>query len=85
MKSIGELAEDLPTIRMLAAAGVDYAQGYGISKPVSPDRILAATSGADFIEDPAILAYITELQAQSQASLPLFAEAIGNSGFSTLH
>ncbi len=85
MKSIGEFAEDLPTIRMLAAAGVDYAQGYGISKPVNPERILAATSSADFIEDPAILAYITELQTQSQANISTFAGLFGTSDFGAVH
>jgi diguanylate cyclase (GGDEF)-like protein len=64
LKSIGEFAEDLPTIRMLVAAGIDYAQGYGISKPVLPERILASQSSADFIEDPAILAYARQLQSQ---------------------
>lgn len=70
MKSVGEFAEDLETIKALVAAGVDYAQGYGISKPVSPERILAARSAADFIEDPAILAYIRQLQAQPALGLP---------------
>lgn len=77
MKSIGEFAEDLATIKVLAAAGVDYAQGYGISKPVMPERILAATSGAEFIEDPEILAFIQSLQDRDSRSLPLFAQAEG--------
>jgi EAL domain-containing protein (putative c-di-GMP-specific phosphodiesterase class I) len=62
MKSIGEFAENLATIKVLAAAGVDYAQGYGISKPVMPERILAAKSGAEFIEDPEIMAFVRTLQ-----------------------
>jgi diguanylate cyclase (GGDEF)-like protein len=62
MKSIGEFAENLATIKVLAAAGVDYAQGYGISKPVMPERILAAKSGAEFIEDPEIMAFVLTLQ-----------------------
>lgn len=70
MKSVGEFAEDLDTIKALVAAGVDYAQGYGISKPVVPERILAARSAAQFIEDPSILAYISQLQTQA-ASSPL--------------
>ena len=61
MKSIGEFAENLAVIKVLAAAGVDYAQGYGISKPVMPDRILAARNSAEFIEDPEILAFIQSL------------------------
>jgi diguanylate cyclase (GGDEF)-like protein len=77
MKSIGEFAEDLATIQVLATAGVDYAQGYGISRPVMPERILAATSGAEFIEDPEILAFIQSLQDRDSRSLPLFAQTEG--------
>jgi EAL domain-containing protein (putative c-di-GMP-specific phosphodiesterase class I) len=72
MKSIGEFAEDLATIKALSFAGVDYAQGYGISKPVMPERILAANSGADFIEDPEIMAFIQSLQAKVSHTMPLF-------------
>jgi EAL domain-containing protein (putative c-di-GMP-specific phosphodiesterase class I) len=75
MKSVGEFAEDLATIRALVDAGIDYAQGYGISKPVDPERILAATSGADFIEDPDIFAFIKQLQTQADSTLPLFQDA----------
>jgi predicted signal transduction protein with EAL and GGDEF domain len=75
MKSIGEFAENLATIKVLAAAGVDYAQGYGISKPVLPERILAARSSADFIEDPDILAFISSLQEDVSDTLPLFESA----------
>jgi diguanylate cyclase (GGDEF)-like protein len=72
MKSIGEFAEDLATIKVLSEAGVDYAQGYGISKPVMPERILAARSGADFIENPEILAFINSLQESMSGTIPLF-------------
>ncbi len=76
MKSIGEFAEDLATIKALANAGIDYAQGYGISKPVMPERILACRSGADFIEDPEILEFVKQLQAKQDSTLPLFASGI---------
>lgn len=66
MKSIGEYAEDLATLKFLAASGIDYAQGYAISKPVMPERILLAKSGADFIEDPDILAFVSQLQTQEE-------------------
>jgi EAL domain-containing protein (putative c-di-GMP-specific phosphodiesterase class I) len=72
MKSIGEFAENLASIKVLADAGVDYAQGYGISKPVMPDRILAACSSADFIEDPEIMAYVRSLQNKADDTMPLF-------------
>jgi diguanylate cyclase (GGDEF)-like protein len=85
MKSIGEFAENLQTIKALVNAGVDYAQGYGISKPVAPDRILAATSGADFIEDPEILAFVKQLQAQPNAGLTPFAESADLWTPSTMH
>lgn len=75
MKSVGEFAEDLLTIRALVDAGIDYAQGYGISKPVDPERILSAHSGADFIEDPEILAFVRLLQTQADATLSLFPDS----------
>lgn len=75
MKSVGEFAEDLPTIKVLYEAGIDYAQGYGISRPVSPERILAASSGADFIEDEAILNFFRQVQAEDTGSMPLFQDS----------
>ena len=64
MKSIGEFAENIDAIRMLASAGIDYAQGYGISKPVLPERLLQCRSGAEFIEDPDILEFVKQLQRE---------------------
>ena len=74
MKSIGEYAENLPILKALVAAGVDYAQGYGISRPVTPERILQARSAADFIEDPEIYAFVRQLQTRDQQTIPLFPE-----------
>lgn len=74
MKSIGEYAENLPILKALVAAGVDYAQGYGISRPVTPERILQARSTADFIEDPEIYAFVRQLQTRDQHTIPLFPE-----------
>jgi len=85
MKSVGEFAENLATIKALVAAGVDYAQGYGISKPVSPERILAARSAAEFIEDPLILEYVRQLPGQPAAGLSAFAEADDAWASVTLH
>jgi diguanylate cyclase (GGDEF)-like protein len=78
MKSVGEFAEDLPTIKVLYEAGIDYAQGYGISKPVTPEAILSVTSGADFIQDPAILAFLQEVQEGSTDTMPLFKDSRRN-------
>jgi diguanylate cyclase (GGDEF)-like protein len=75
MKSIGEYAENLDTIKALVDAGIDYAQGYAISKPVLPERILKCRSSADFIEDPDIRAYVEQLQLQFDANLQLFTDS----------
>jgi hypothetical protein len=85
MKSVGEFAEDLQTIKALVAAGVDYAQGYGISKPVLPGRILAARSAAEFIEDPMILEYVRQLQHQPTVNLSANAESVDGWASVTLH
>lgn len=65
MRSVGEFAEDLPTIQALSDAGISYAQGYGVSKPVSPERILRAQSCVDLIEDPAVLMFVQAIRDQS--------------------
>lgn len=67
MRSVGEFAEDLPTIQAIANAGISYAQGYGISKPVSPERILQAKSCVDLIEDPEVLKFVRQIRDQSGA------------------
>ena len=74
MKSIGEYAENLPVLKALVAAGVDYAQGYGISRPVMPERILEADSTVDFIEDAGIRAFVQQLQHRDPQSKPMFSE-----------
>jgi diguanylate cyclase (GGDEF)-like protein len=58
MKTIAEWAEDTATVRTLAEIGVDYVQGFAVSRSQSPDRMLSAASSASFIqnEELAILA-----------------------------
>lgn len=89
MKSIGEYAENLPVLKALVAAGVDYAQGYGISRPVMPERILGAQSAVDFIEDAEIYAFVRQLQQQrDQHTIALFperGEALTAPGLGLLH
>jgi EAL domain-containing protein (putative c-di-GMP-specific phosphodiesterase class I) len=58
MQSIAEWVEDAPTLELLQTMGVDYVQGFSIARPQAPEVILAATSAADFIEDPKIRALI---------------------------
>lgn len=70
MKSIAEWAEDIPTLEALAEMGVDYVQGYVVSRPLMPDKILLASSSADCIEDEATAQFVGD----SLASLMIFAD-----------
>ncbi|MBU1235197.1 MAG: EAL domain-containing protein [Gammaproteobacteria bacterium] len=58
MKTIAEWAEDAATVAVLAEVGVDYVQGYGVARPMSPERILAADSCGALIEDPQVARYV---------------------------
>ncbi|MCF8179037.1 MAG: EAL domain-containing protein [Sulfuritalea sp.] len=58
MISIAEWVEDVPTLEALAEMGVDYAQGYVISRPLSPERILLSVSAADCIHDEATARFV---------------------------
>ena len=60
MKSIAEWAEDVGTLEALAEMGVDYVQGYVVSRPLTPERILLASSAAECIEDPATAQFIRD-------------------------
>lgn len=58
MKCIAEWAEDVPTLEALAEMGVDYVQGYVVSRPLAPERILLASSAGDCIEDEATMEFV---------------------------
>jgi diguanylate cyclase (GGDEF)-like protein/PAS domain S-box-containing protein len=60
MQSIAEWAEECATVQALREAGIDYAQGYVIARPLAPERILGARSAADFIDDEALRAFLGE-------------------------
>ena len=66
MKTVAEWAEDCATVEALAAVGVDYVQGFSISRPQYPDRILAAESSASFIEDEDVALFVRESLASRQ-------------------
>lgn len=61
MKTIAEWAEDNATVQTLAEIGVDYVQGFAVSRPQSPARILAARSAASFIDDEALASFVLQL------------------------
>jgi diguanylate cyclase (GGDEF)-like protein len=58
MKSIAEWAEDCATVEALAAAGVDYVQGFAIARAQGTAAVLAARSSASFITDPDVLRFV---------------------------
>ncbi|MCK9283009.1 MAG: EAL domain-containing protein [Rhodocyclaceae bacterium] len=61
MQSIAEWAEDLATVEAMVEAGIDHLQGFVIARPQPLENILTATSPADFIKDPEVLAYVRRL------------------------
>jgi EAL domain-containing protein (putative c-di-GMP-specific phosphodiesterase class I) len=61
MRSVAEWVEDVDTLRALKEIGVDYVQGYLIAKPQESGAILAATSAASFVKDPAVVQFIDSI------------------------
>lgn len=66
MKSIAEWAEDCATLRALQDMGVDYVQGFVVSKAKSPAEILNATTLADLIDDEEVLQFIREIATENR-------------------
>ena len=62
MKTIAEWAEDMETVQTLVEIGVDYVQGFAIARSQPADALLQAVSSASFIRDPALSAYVQNLQ-----------------------
>ncbi len=70
MKVIAEWAEDNATVQTLTEIGCDYVQGFAVTRPQSPDKILSADSAASFIQDQALADYV-RLIGKSGSALPL--------------
>lgn len=60
MQCIAEWVEDVETLALLQKMGVNYAQGFVISKARSPEEILDAHDVRDLIQNPALLAFINK-------------------------
>jgi diguanylate cyclase (GGDEF)-like protein len=67
MKTVAEWAEDSATVQALVEIGVDYVQGYAISKAQPSEKILSATSSASFIQDPELEKYTRTLTEIAEA------------------
>ncbi|THC46183.1 EAL domain-containing protein [Massilia sp. Mn16-1_5] len=61
MKTIAEWAEDAATVQTLAEIGVDYVQGWAVSRSQPPERLLTAASSASFIQDQELLDMLPNL------------------------
>jgi len=83
MKSIAEWAEDRATVQSLAEAGVDYVQGFAVSRAQDPALLLGAQSSASFITDPDVLAYVRDALAPAGAVSQL--DALGARSGLELH
>jgi diguanylate cyclase (GGDEF)-like protein len=55
MACVAEWAENAEIVRSLIELNVDYAQGYGLSRPLDTDRLLNATHCVDLIQDPKVV------------------------------
>ncbi len=64
MKTVAEWAEDCATVQTLVDIGVDYVQGFAVTEPLDPARLLNASSSASFIQDPALRQFLDQLAPQ---------------------
>jgi diguanylate cyclase (GGDEF)-like protein len=67
MQSIAEWAEDRATVEALWRAGVDYVQGYAVSRPLSPAAILGAECSPSFIQDPDVAQFVRGALASARS------------------
>lgn len=61
MKTIAKWAPDTATVQTLAEIGVDYVQGFAISKSCTLDEVLAVQSFESFIHSKALLDLIVDI------------------------
>ncbi|HUH60122.1 MAG TPA: EAL domain-containing protein [Candidimonas sp.] len=66
MKSIAEWAEDCATLRALREMGVDYVQGFVVSRAKSPAEILNAVTVVDLISNDEVIEIIHEIMDGAQ-------------------
>jgi len=65
MKTIAEWAEDSSTVQALAEIGVDYVQGYVVAHPMAPDKLLEASSAANFIKSAELRQFVDSVDRQN--------------------
>jgi diguanylate cyclase (GGDEF)-like protein/PAS domain S-box-containing protein len=60
MRSIAEWAETPDTIASLIELGVDFGQGFGLARPMAPEKLLCASSGTELVADEKVLALLRQ-------------------------
>jgi diguanylate cyclase (GGDEF)-like protein len=83
MKVIAEWAEDNATVQTLTDIGVDYVQGFVVSRSQHPDKLLLAQSSASFIKDEE-LAHMMNLVGKTEAAVTQV-DLFGDTAASRLH
>jgi diguanylate cyclase (GGDEF)-like protein len=80
MKVIAEWAEDNATVQTLIDIGVDYVQGFVVSRSQHPDKMLLATSSAGFIKDDELTLMMNQIGQPEPAlnQVDLFSDAAGS-------
>ncbi|MEK9719991.1 MAG: EAL domain-containing protein, partial [Quisquiliibacterium sp.] len=58
MQSIAEWAETPETVTSLLELGVDYAQGYGLARPMAKELVTEAASCLALVRDPKLVAML---------------------------
>jgi diguanylate cyclase (GGDEF)-like protein len=61
MKCVAEWIEDVPTIRTLQRLGMDYGQGFALSRPMTMNAITAATTGFTALTEPPAIDFYSNL------------------------
>ena len=80
MKVIAEWAEDNATVQTLIDIGVDYVQGFVVSRSQHPDKMLLATSSAGFIKDDELTLMMNQIgKPESEMNqVDLFSDITGS-------
>ncbi len=74
MSVVAEWTETAAEIETLMRMGVDYGQGYGLARPMSPDALAGASSAGILVKEPAVLALLqrsTERRSSSERDLTM--------------
>jgi len=59
MACVAEWAENAEIVQSLIDLNVDYAQGFGLCRPVDPERLLHASDGLALIQDTRVIELLT--------------------------